>query len=240
MKTRNKLEALLQKMTIATGTVVLGALASTTAGAATVDADGLRIVNIDQTADNSSFAFDINGDEINDFEVSAFEGIPAKRGIAEQKDFESSFIEALGSSSQNAAVFNDGVSTGDERSFAARFNEGDAVGPGGSFLVDASANLFDSVNGPFATVGDTGFIGLLLSFLGTDGAVSTHFGWAEVERGSMSVLRVAFQTNADTAAKIPGLADDVAAVPLPASLPLLLAGAGGLLAFRRRSDAKAA
>lgn len=230
MTYQDKLEALLQQATIVTGTAVLGALAATAAGAATVDANGLRIVDINQTADNSSFAFDLNGDGVDDYEVSAFQNLKIKG------DSERGVISPLKGFKQRASVFDDGQKLG---GFALRFEEGDSIDETAGSGFGQGATLFNGAQGPFATVGDTGFIGLLLVLL-EDGEENAHFGWAEVERGSLSVLRIGFQTNANTAAEIPGLDDDVAAIPLPASLPLLLAGAGGLLALRRRRTALAA
>lgn len=230
MKPWIKLEALLQNATIATGTAVLGAFASTAAVAATIDADGLMITNINQTADNSAFDFDLNGDGIDDYSILT-EG-KSGREAGTIIGIDTVLSQRALSVAGDVILFE-----GQRLSAMTRFDEGDAV-DGGKLNDLNFAFLGDE--GPFATVGDTGFVGLALEFLGDTGVFATHFGWAEIERGSLSVLRVGFQTNANTAAKIPGLADDVAAVPLPASLPLLLAGAGGLLAFRRRRDTKAA
>ncbi|WP_299403627.1 VPLPA-CTERM sorting domain-containing protein [uncultured Roseobacter sp.] len=233
MKHQDKLEALLQQATLVTGTAVMGAFAATTAGAATVDANGLRIVDINETASNSSFNFDLNGDGVDDYSVAAVNrgkgAFGAITGLAESK-----FDDPAGN------VLTDGELN--RFRLALRFEEGDEVDADSDGDANRFANAFINDQGPFATVGDTGFVGLVLSLLDEDGVANTHFGWAELERGredSLSLLRIGFQTNANTAAEIPG-GEDLAAVPLPASLPLLLAGAGGLLALRRRRTAQAA
>ncbi|WP_299860381.1 hypothetical protein [uncultured Roseobacter sp.] len=104
---------------------------------------------------------------------------------------------------------------------ALRFEEGDALDADGGGDAHRFASAFVNDRGPVATVGNTGFIGLNLSLLDEDGVAHTHFGWAELESGcedSLSLLRIGFQTNANTAAEILGGDEDLAAVPLPASL----------------------
>lgn len=104
--------------------------------------------------------------------------------------------------------------------------------------------------GPFATEGTRGFIGFALTEFTdlidmkvldeTDDELMeklpsvTNYGWIEIVRGSVNVVRVGFQTTANTAAAIPG----AIAVSEPATLPLIALGAAGLVALRRRKAAK--
>ncbi|MEM7569327.1 MAG: PEP-CTERM sorting domain-containing protein, partial [Pseudomonadota bacterium] len=65
--------------------------------------------------------------------------------------------------------------------------------------------------------------------------VMRFFGWAEIERGSLNVIRFAFQSTPNTPAPIPGRPP--IDVPEPASLPLMALGAAGLFAMRRKMAA---
>lgn len=90
----------------------------------------------------------------------------------------------------------------------------------------AVATLVDEPASMGLQEGESAFIGLSL----TDGG-SVNYGWAEVERGSLTILRTGYQTTAGAAAPT----GPVAPVPLPASLPLLALGAAGLMGMRRRA-----
>lgn len=81
--------------------------------------------------------------------------------------------------------------------------------------------------GPFATTGFTGFIGLSLTESGNNG--SEFFGWAEITRGSVTVGQVGVQQNGNTPAAIA-----VSEVPAPPALWLLAAALGLLGAAKRR------
>lgn len=106
--------------------------------------------------------------------------------------------------------------------------------------------------GPFADVGDSGYIGLFVDLipsrdedsftalnieeLDDDDAPSFQrfYGWAEIARGSLNVIRIGFQSDPFTGAPIPR---DPVDVPEPASLPLMALGALGLMAMRRKMAA---
>lgn len=117
-------------------------------------------------------------------------------------------------------------------------------------------SIIDEENfGPFAEVGDSGYIGLFVDlvplrdddddrFLALNVEEFEHmgeeepsffrfYGWAEIERGSLNVIRIGFQSNPFQGAPIPRSVD----IPEPASLPLMALGAAGLIALRRRMAA---
>lgn len=210
------------------GVIAAGALAVAATGAqanGTDPADTLQIIDIDQTAvvGGGPIFIDINGDEFSDFsiETSVIDVVDLQTITFGAP--ETARITAL---DESAFIFGGGFG------FAERFEAGDNVGEfeGKPFFVK-SALLFDDFanpQGPFAEVGDTGFIGVGLSDDGVD-----FFGWLQITRGSVQVGQAGFQPNANVVAPIPN------AVPVPPTLALLATGAIGLgaLARRRRKQA---
>jgi hypothetical protein len=89
-----------------------------------------------------------------------------------------------------------------------------------------------SASGNWNADGDTGYMGF--SFLLNDGAGSTVYGWAEIERVSPSSANLLGWGYEDSGAAI---AAGATAVPEPSGLALLALGATGVAALRRRRSA---
>ena len=169
--------------------------------------------------------FDLNQDGTMDYTItiSPEQEIIKKKGGAKIRP-EGGSVRASKIPSQNGFIIDNRNGGGD--GFADLFASGDlvgVVGPGGSSSSNF-ARLYTGPVGPFGSVGDRGFIGLFLRFTGGG---SDLFGWAEIERGSLSVLRVGFEDTGEPAL-IPR-----ATVSSPATIPLIALGAAGLAAVRR-------
>lgn len=123
----------------------------------------------------------------------------------------------------------------EDNGFARIFAEGDLVGSIKS-VQSQKLDLFVNEDGPFAEVGDTGFIGLRVVQIGDDDFQETFYGFVEVTRGSLELGSIFFEDTANAPALIP-LSDDPVDVPEPATLPLMALGAAGLMALRRRRSA---
>jgi hypothetical protein len=133
------------------------------------------------------------------------------------------------------AIFHAGTFNGN--SLAGQLAPGDLVGsathtPGGSWFGNLhSTSSNGGQGGAWDVDGERGYIGF--SFPLADGAGSTVYGWAEVERvdGSNGILRGwGYEDSGDPIA-IPGV------VPEPGGLALLALGATGVAALRRRRSA---
>lgn len=180
--------------------------------------------------DIGSFGFDLNDDGTNDFIIEGFNN----DGI-----FGASIFV------QEDNSFKPGIFVQGDDPFAHIFQPGDTVGGlddgiGVSLFetplfLTFAADLFFGNDGPFAEDGATGFVGLALfgPFDDRDAPFGNFFGFAEITRGSITLNSIGFQNSVNTGAQIPS------AVPLPATLGLLAAGYGGLLALRRRKRNKA-
>lgn len=176
----------------------------------------LIVNNIDETVTDGK-AFEINLDGIggNDFRIQVGGG---KAGI-----------RPLGSGQIFAA----------KGSVVRVFEAGQTIS-GGS-LSNGQLTFYSGSNGPFGTIGATGFIGLVLDPPGGGGGGAVpggagsapppkHFGWLEITRGSITVGQSGFQTT-------PGVGVQAGAspeVPEPSSLAMLAGGAIGLAVLRRR------
>ena len=195
--------------------------------------------------DIGSFTFDLNGDGFDDFIIEGF-GVKDQFGARiGTTDFP--FLDVDGPAVATVGELNPffgGVFVAGDSFFAETFLPGDIVGgPEGDFFLAPGADLFFGSSGPFAEPG-TGFIGLaLLPRILEDPPQNQDppqepdfdifFGFAEITRGSITLNSIGFQNTANTGAQIPS------PVPLPATLGLLAAGYGGLLALRRRKRSKA-
>ena len=137
--------------------------------------------------------------------------------------------------------------------FAQEFFEGDQVGASDKpFFFSAPLYIEGNLQSPLGFVGDSMYVGLSLTKFIDEGPIQTastvigdlereeprsegdvFFGWAEIERGSLRLLRTGFQTVAGMAAPIP----EPNPIPVPPALALLASGAAGLAALRRRKKA---
>jgi PEP-CTERM motif len=122
-------------------------------------------------------------------------------------------------------------------SYAIRHNSGDTIGSGGNFASYAflqnayPGGYFDPGEGLGDwNPGDRGFLGLSLVVGG-----NTYFGWADVTLnnldgtgiGAFTLHSYAYENVADTSIL-------AGAVPEPGTIALLVAGAAGVLALKRR------
>lgn len=172
-QTRNKhsrLLALLYQSPSVASVVALG-VGLTASGVA--DA-ALIIQDINLTADNDFFDFDLDQDGNDDFRIKD----KASAATIAKKD-------PIG------AVLRKG-------NFAIKLAEGDAVS-GGAGNFESAADLFNGSNGFWSESGDHGFAGLRLTF--NDG--DTHYGWIELTRGSIISGRAGFQNTPFAPAPIP-------------------------------------
>jgi hypothetical protein len=137
--------------------------------------------------------------------------------------------------SSGTAIFHSGVFN--SCSLAGQLAPGDLVGSathtGGSWFgnLNSTTSSTGSQGGAWDVDGERGYVGF--SFPLGDGAGSTVYGWAEVERvdGSNGILRGwGYEDSGDPIA-IPGV------VPEPSGLALLALGATGVAALRRRRSA---
>jgi hypothetical protein len=107
----------------------------------------------------------------------------------------------------------------------------------GSRNFNAAFNTISGVKGPmtYGEFYDSGFafIGLRFDLPTTTG---DHFGWIEVlgDDGTVTLTRYGYETDPNVGIVTPALSTRV---PEPGSLALLIAGAAGVLAMRRRQRA---
>jgi hypothetical protein len=210
----------------------------------------LEITKINVTLEaGDSYGLDLDKDGNDDFVFDVRESFKKVKPLDDDGPIRRSIKFEFGSIKPN---FGNGVHGSDK--FATAFSAGESVSGEGFFSQFRSSGLYDSRFGENTSqtlpeVGATAFIGLALGLPLEDDrnvrllVVSEEeqevefsfpsYGWVEVERGSLTILRTGFQTVAGLAAPIP----NVSTVPVPATLPLLLTGAAGLAALRRRKKA---
>ncbi len=263
MKQTQKFETLLKQSTAVGGAAFAGVFVAGAASAGTTDLlSTLEITDINVTLEaGEKFKFDLNDDGLDDFSFDV-EAIRVKKkkkfGLDERVDLEENdgpVMEEVTPERATIISFASGnrilVNTELDRvPFATALSEGDYVDgkpESGSFR-GGGALIYDtrlsSEGQTLPEEGATAYIGLALGFddfretrlvdVDEDEEFAVpSFGWIEVERGSLTILRAGFQTVAGLAAPIPA----VSTVPVPATLPLLLTGALGLTALRRRKKA---
>jgi hypothetical protein len=170
-----------------------------------------------------SAQLDVDGDTHPDFLFSAWDVlVDAEDGIYTR----GTLIEPFGSNAIVTSV--------KESAFASALNSGDFIGPT-SDLASSKQKLLKNVGNDFANINlgfwpndltQTRVVGLQFDIGG-----STHYGWAEVgvQLGSANLIvgQVAYENIADTPIAVSG-------VPEPSSMALMLAGAAGVAALKRR------
>ncbi len=116
--------------------------------------------------------------------------------------------------------------------YASALAAGEIIDGSRAFVSDADGNppfLAGKSPIPFGDFFNSGLAYVGLRFdLPTD--VGPHYGWVEAigSNGQVTLTRYGYESTPDTAVQTPGR------VPEPGSLPLLIAGAVGVLALRRR------
>ena len=118
--------------------------------------------------------------------------------------------------------------------FAAALSPGAYIGSGADF-VNNKQKFLKNIGNDFASINvgywpndisQTRLVGLQFDISGT-----THYGWAEVGvhlgTADLQVLQVGYETLADT---------PISTVPEPSSMALMLMGAAGVAALKRRRD----
>lgn len=259
-----------------TGPLLTGValLASAPASAELIITEKEIIIN-----DGFEYAFDLNGDDINDFKISvgpnpnALQASSAQLlapGLSKSSEFPGrATIQGLREGHFTYRQGEDFLQNGGLKKnskFVYVFDAGDDVdGTVGRRTLDAKLYGFitesdpetgdelpDRPFGPFAEEGDRGFVGLSIqefNFKENDFDTATrmdgeiihgggereeptiNYGWVELVRGSINVLRIGYQQTVGAAAPIPG---GPITVSEPATLPLITLGAAGLVALRRR------
>lgn len=168
---------------------------------------------------------------------------PAMTGDATNHDFELSIKKAKPSSfdnSTNAATsgYTDSVTRGmNSSSYAIKHSAGDTIGNSGNFAQSPFLQN-DYPGGTFPAgedlgdwhPGDRGFLGLKL-VVGTD----TFYGWADVTLNNLDGSGDgAFTLHGYAYDNTAGTAIEAGAVPEPSTIALLVAGAAGVVALKRR------
>ena len=124
------------------------------------------------------------------------------------------------------------------KAYSLKLNAGTTIGASGSFTQFYSY-LQDTYTGPFHSgfnqgdwsPGDRGFLGLRLT-VGAD----TFFGWADVSLNTLTSPGTVFTLHGYAYEDVAGMsiAAGAGAIPEPSTIALLVAGAAGILALKRR------
>lgn len=248
----DKFETLLKQSSVA----IAGSLVATSGFASTLDTLTITDINVSLTDNGDSYQLDLDGDGYDDFSLYYYEDeetgeeradiranspdanilttgkffLPYKEGDTVPGDLKARF------------QFGAGIYSFDPNN---KTGFGPLAEPGSSAYIGLALGLEKGL-GPnlkpglddvaLVTAGPVGAVAALDIGNETLAVRPIHFGWLEVEHGSLNILRSGYQTVGGAGAPIP-TSTSMSAVPLPASLPLLLVGAGGLLALRRRKTA---
>ena len=197
------------------GASVAGAVtAAICAGIAAGPADAaLTIVDINPDVTLGSYNLDINGDSNPEFGFTRMSGMGVTTNTV--------------STGTNAVVQGSGKFPGD---YAAALSGGEVIDASRTFISSPNALL----SAKFFVVDDGEFFDRSLAYLGIrfdlPSTTGDHFGWVEISSvdEDLTLLRYAYETTPGAAVTTPG------SVPEPGTLTLLVAGAAGVLAMRRR------
>jgi len=216
--------------------IIVSTILATAIGSAASAATVINNQYANTTVENGYFDVDINGN--GEFDIG-FEAFDYPSGT--QEGYVYTYSYELNGVLYQAGIVDENVNNA---TVAKGFAAGDEIDEnagsfgGGSLLY---VNGSGGSNGILAGAGSTGYLGFqILSsdnygaddgyyFLDTPDA---QYGYFEVSRGSVVLGSFGLQSTIGAAAIIP----DPSVVPLPAGMPLLLAGLGGFAALRRRKN----
>ena len=214
-----RLSAVVKSQTAVVGSVALGATAFMAQDANAIVVESEVGVTVQ---DGSSYLIDVNNDGFVDLEIDLVGPRGKVKGPVNTTE--------LGGTKLGIAR------TG---KYADIYQPGDSVDATGSFQL--RADLYDSTStlGNWASIGDTGYLGLIFveAIFNEDAPTETteYFGWLELTRGSISIGTLGLQNVPGAAAPIPNNAPNP--VPVPPGIALMATGALGLAAIRRRKKA---
>jgi hypothetical protein len=170
------------------------------------------IVDINPDVTLGTFNLDINGDATNEFVFTRTD-----LGGGDHTNTVDAFLNGVVASDTKPGAFADALTGGELIDASRTFNSGlnTLVAKGGSSPGFAGEFAFAGVS----------YVGLRFDLPTTTG---DHFGWVEVIRdfGTLTLTRYAYETEPGVGISTP--------VPEPGTIALLVAGAAGILAMRRR------
>jgi hypothetical protein len=186
----------------------------------------------ERLTEDAEFFVDVNEDRVDDFLFEYFaetDFFPEEASVfgLEQPGFDDTSLP-VDPDGQILSIFVDPPDIG-ETAFAVKLDEG-IIGPE-LFLDDLVSNspfLFVGSVGDSWPKGSAGFLGFRFPILLDAETFDYYYGWFRLEHGSLDVISVGYNPEPGGTATIPSRA------PEPGSLLLLLGGAMGFAALRRK------